>query len=105
MLYAGGWSLLLLALFYLVIDVWKWRRWAVPFIVIGSNSIFAYMCWQLGSGVFRSAAEVFLGGYSTMCLLPGMHRWRGPGQQPCFGCSCGICIGTGPSSERERDRW
>ncbi len=61
-LYAGGWSLLLLAAFYLVIDVYQWRRWAFPFIVIGSNSIFAYMCWQLGSGVFRSAAEVFLGG-------------------------------------------
>jgi predicted acyltransferase len=61
-LYAGGWSYLLLALFYLVIDVWKVRRWAFPFIVIGANSIFAYMCWQLGSGVFRSAAGVFLRG-------------------------------------------
>ena len=61
-LYAGGWSYLLLALFYLIIDVWKIRRWAFPFIVIGSNSIFAYMCWQLGNGVFRSAAEVFLSG-------------------------------------------
>jgi hypothetical protein len=31
-------------------------------VVIGSNSIAAYLCWQLGSGVFRSAAEIFLGG-------------------------------------------
>jgi predicted acyltransferase len=61
-LYAGGWSLLLLALFYLVIDVWGFRRWAYPFVVIGSNSIFAYMCWQLGADVFRQAAGVFLGG-------------------------------------------
>lgn len=61
-LYAGGWSLLLLAAFYLVIDVLQWRRWAILFVVIGSNSIFAYMCWQLGSGVFRAAAEVLLGG-------------------------------------------
>lgn len=61
-LYAGGWSLLLLAVFYLVIDVWHWRRWAFPFAVIGANSIFAYMCWQLGSGVFRQAADIFLGG-------------------------------------------
>ena len=30
--------------------------------MIGSNSIFAYMCWQLGNGVFRQAAEVVLGG-------------------------------------------
>lgn len=61
-LYAGGWSLLLLAAFYLVIDVWGFRRWSLPWVVIGSNSIFAYMCWQLGSGVFRQAAEVFLKG-------------------------------------------
>jgi len=61
-LYAGGWSLLLLAWFYLVIDVWGFRRWSLPWVVIGSNSIVAYMCWQLGSGIFRQAAEVFLGG-------------------------------------------
>jgi predicted acyltransferase len=47
-LYAGGWSYLLLALFYLVIDVWGLRRWAFPFIVIGANSLAAYMAWQLG---------------------------------------------------------
>jgi len=61
-LYAGGWSLLLLALFYLVIDVWGLRRWSLPLVVIGSNAIVAYMGWQLGNGVFRQAAEVFLGG-------------------------------------------
>lgn len=61
-LYAGGWSLLLLALFYLVIDVWGLRRWALPWVVIGANSIFAYMCWQLGHGALRQAAEVFLSG-------------------------------------------
>ena len=61
-LYAGGMSYLLLALFYLVIDVWGWRRWAVPFMAIGANSIFAYMAWGLGSGAFRQAADVLLGG-------------------------------------------
>ncbi|MCA9433256.1 MAG: DUF5009 domain-containing protein, partial [Candidatus Omnitrophica bacterium] len=30
-LFAGGWSLLLLAIFYLVIDVWGWSAWAFPF--------------------------------------------------------------------------
>jgi len=61
-LYAGGWSYLLLAAFYLVIDVWGFRRWALPLVVVGSNSIFAYMCWQLGYGVFRQAAGIFFGG-------------------------------------------
>ncbi len=42
-LWAGGWSFLLLALFYLVVDIWEWRRWAYPFIVLGANAITAYM--------------------------------------------------------------
>ena len=42
-LFAGGWSLILLAIFYLIIDVWKIRRWSLPFVVIGLNSITIYM--------------------------------------------------------------
>jgi len=42
-LFAGGWSLLLLALFYLVIDVWGYTKWAFFFVVIGMNSILIYM--------------------------------------------------------------
>ena len=40
-LWAGGWSLLLLALFYGVIDVLGYKRWAFPFQVIGANAILA----------------------------------------------------------------
>jgi predicted acyltransferase len=39
----AGFSLLLMAMFYLVVDVWELRAWAFPFIVIGSNSILIYM--------------------------------------------------------------
>jgi len=72
-LFAGGWSYLLLALCYLVIDVWGWRRWAVPFMAIGANSIFAYMSWGLCSSAFRRVAEVFLGG-----LQPYVGAWYEP---------------------------
>jgi len=41
--YAAGWSYLMLAAFYLVIDVWNFRIWARPFIWIGMNSITIYM--------------------------------------------------------------
>jgi predicted acyltransferase len=61
-LYAGGMSYLLLALFYLVIDVWGLRRWAFPFIVIGTNALFAYMVWGLGNSAFYHVAQVLLGG-------------------------------------------
>jgi len=42
-LHCAGLSLLLLAVFYLVIDVWKFRRGTFFFIVIGANSILIYM--------------------------------------------------------------
>ncbi len=42
-LWAGGWSYLLLALFYLIMEIGGLTTWAFPFIVIGSNAIIAYM--------------------------------------------------------------
>jgi predicted acyltransferase len=42
-LWAGGWSFLLLAFFHLVIDVGRIRGWAYPFLVIGGNALLAYM--------------------------------------------------------------
>ena len=44
--YCAGWSLLLLAAFYLVIDVWRFRAWTLFFVVIGSNSILIYMAQE-----------------------------------------------------------
>lgn len=46
-LFAGGLSLVLLSLFYYLIDVCGYRSWAFFFIVIGMNSILIYI-----SGVF-----------------------------------------------------
>lgn len=42
-LYAGGWSVLLFALFYLIIDDAGYEKLARPFIWIGTNSILIYM--------------------------------------------------------------
>lgn len=46
-LLAGGWSFMLLGLFYLVIDVGNLRLWARPFVWIGMNSITIYMLGNL----------------------------------------------------------
>ncbi|MFH1715907.1 MAG: DUF5009 domain-containing protein [Planctomycetota bacterium] len=45
--FACGWSLLLLATFYWVIDVKKYRKWAFFFIVIGMNAITIYFLQQI----------------------------------------------------------
>lgn len=42
-LYSGGWCYLLLAFFYLAIDIPGWTSWSFPLRVIGANSIAAYI--------------------------------------------------------------
>ena len=42
-LVAGGYSAMLMGLFYLIVDVWKYQKWALPFIWIGMNPITIYM--------------------------------------------------------------
>jgi predicted acyltransferase len=59
-LVAGGWSLLLLALFYTVIDVLKFRAWAFIFVVIGVNAITIYMAKDIIP--FDEISKYFLGG-------------------------------------------
>ena len=53
-----GWSMILLAAFYLVIDVWKFRRWAFVFVVIGMNPLFIYIAQQFIA--FRDIANLLL---------------------------------------------
>ena len=42
-LFSGGTSFLLVALFYLIIDVWGYKKWTLFFRVIGMNSVFIYL--------------------------------------------------------------
>jgi predicted acyltransferase len=46
-LYSGGWCFVLLAAFFVVLDVWGLRAWAFPLRVIGANSIVAYLLADL----------------------------------------------------------
>lgn len=59
-LVAGGWSLLLLAAFYYVVDVRQWRRWCQPFIWIGMNAITLYVAANIVSP--RRLAQRLAGG-------------------------------------------
>ncbi len=60
-LFSGGWCLLLMAAFYLVVDVWERRAWAFPLIVIGLNSIAAYCMDHLFAGFIRSTLTTHFG--------------------------------------------
>ncbi len=66
---AGGWSLLLLALFYWIIDVRGFTRWSFFFKVIGMNAITIYLVKQFFD--FGIIANIFLHG-----LLPLSGRYQ-----------------------------
>jgi predicted acyltransferase len=69
-LWTAGWSLALLALFYLVIDVWKLRRWAFFFEVIGLNAIAIYLL--RGFVDFDVLAALLLAGKGAAKLHPAL---------------------------------
>jgi len=66
-LVAGGCSLLLLGLFYWIIDVRRMNRWCLPFIWIGMNPITLYMASALLGG-FDGLATRLVGGSVRACL-------------------------------------
>ena len=59
-LVASGYSCLLLAAFYQVIDVWKWQKWALPFVWIGANPITIYFGGRFID--FEGLAKLLVGG-------------------------------------------
>jgi len=58
--FVGGLSILLFSVFYLVIDIWNYRKWAFFFVVIGLNPITIYLVNRIIN--FRSATNFFFGG-------------------------------------------
>ena len=59
-LFSGGWCLMLLALFYWIIDIKGYRRWTFFFVVIGVNPITIYFLQRFVD--FGGMAEFFLSG-------------------------------------------
>ncbi len=59
-LVAGGWSALLLALFYYVIDVRRIQAWAMPFVWVGTNALTIYLASNVVD--FDALSARFVGG-------------------------------------------
>ncbi len=79
----GGISLLLLALFYYIIDVLGYRSWAFFFKVIGMNSILIYMSgrfidWEYSTnGFFKWVGQLIENPYGAvaMAICFVMVKW------------------------------
>jgi len=67
-LVAGGYSVILLGVFYLIVDVLRIRWWTAPFLWIGSNAITIYMARNLMD--FNALAERFVGGSLKASVSP-----------------------------------
>lgn len=71
-LFSGGWCFVVMAAFFVVLDVGKLKAWSFPLAVIGANSIAAYMIAHvmeeftiqsfhkhLGVGIFKAFGEPY----------------------------------------------
>jgi predicted acyltransferase len=54
-IFTGGFAMLLLALCYWLVDIKGWRRWAMPFVVYGTNALAVFTL----SGLLAKASIVF----------------------------------------------
>ena len=77
-LYAGGWSLILLFVFYFVIDVVGLKKWSMPFVWIGMNSILIYMAAH-GVVNFESTASFLFNGIIIHAPILWQPVWLGVG--------------------------
>ena len=61
-LVAGGYSAILMGVFYLIVDIWKCQWWCQPFVWMGMNSITIYLVKNfLGGSFSRLSARLVCG--------------------------------------------
>lgn len=85
-LVGGGWSLLLLAGFYQLIDRRGIGRWATPFVWIGNNALLIYLVSRLVD--FRAVSAFLIGG-PVAAALDGV--WTGLAGLVLALTSIGLC--------------
>jgi len=61
-LFSGGYVIGMLALFYLVFDLWPFRKLAFPLVVLGMNSILVYFLGELLTGWLAENLHRHFGG-------------------------------------------
>jgi predicted acyltransferase len=72
-LFSGGICFFFLAAFSWIIDVKQWRGWAFPLVVVGTNSIAAYLIAHLWEGFLVRNLITNLGEKTFFILGPGLQ--------------------------------
>lgn len=76
-LFSGGYVVGLLALFYLLFDVWPLQRLAFPLVVVGTNSLLVYFLGELLTGWIAENVQRHFGGAIEFLLgwLANSFHW------------------------------
>ncbi|MFM9965984.1 MAG: acyltransferase family protein, partial [Planctomycetaceae bacterium] len=77
--FSSGWTFWMLAAFYWVIDIRKWRAWSWPLMIVGMNSIAMYVMAQLMKPWIGSSLKTHL---TTLDALLG---WKSGITETLFG--------------------
>ena len=72
-LFSGGICFLFLAAFCWVVEVKGQRRWAFPLVVIGMNSIAAYVMAEAMRGFMQDSLRIHLGRHAFQIFGPGLE--------------------------------
>ena len=75
-IYSGGLVILGLAITIWLVDGRGWRRFAMPMVWVGTNSLFVYCFWQMGYGGLSRGVGAFTGKFAWLGAL-------GPVAQAC----------------------
>lgn len=68
---SGGWTLLVLAFSYWLIDIKKINKWVFPFVIFGTNPIFIYMFFNtVGEQWFNKFVGIFTVGFLSWFNTP-----------------------------------
>jgi predicted acyltransferase len=73
--FSAGWVILMLAVFYWLIEVKQTKKWAFPFLVLGMNSLFVYSLGQIGiKGWLNRGLMSFTGNFKIFGDLGGIAQ-------------------------------
>jgi len=80
-IFAAGAALLLLAVCFMLMEILRWRKWAFPFLVFGTNSILVYAGSIITVKLIRLASVPAAGGripVQEFFYGHGLAPWAGP---------------------------
>ena len=83
-IFSTGWTCLMLASFYFVIDIKGYQRWAMPLLVVGMNSIAMYMMAHLWPPFFRDFFRTHFG--------PDVFKICGEAFEPAVGAAMVLAV-------------